>query len=231
MTERNLVLVGGSYGIGKAIIDRLSATHSIYVASRTNEGLEGSNVTHIPFNATEDTLPLAALPEQIHSFVFCPGSIKLKPFKVLSIDTFRQDMEINYFSLVRAVKEIIPRMADGSSMLFFSTVAVAKGMPFHASIASAKGAIEGFAKSIAAEYAPKIRVNVIAPSLVDTPLAARLLGNDRKRELMAERHPLKRTGTADDIAKAAVFLLEEENNWVTGEVLAVDGGISNLNLS
>lgn len=116
-------------------------------------------------------------------------------------------------------------------MVFFSTIAVGTGMPFHTSVAAAKGAIEGFAKSMAAEYAPKIRVNVIAPSLVDTPLASRLLNNDKKRESMDERHPLKRVGTAADIAHSAVFLLSDKSTWITGQIVGVDGGLSTLNIN
>jgi len=126
---------------------------------------------------------------------------------------------------------VMPRFSEGASLVFFSTVAVGSGMPFHTSVAASKGAIEGFARSLAAEYAPRLRVNVIAPSLVDTPMASRLLSNDRKREMMAERHPLKRTGTPEDIARMAAFLLSAENGWITGQVLGVDGGISTLNIS
>ena len=116
-------------------------------------------------------------------------------------------------------------------MVFFSTVAVGTGMPFHTSVSAAKGAIEGFAKSLAAEYAPKIRVNTIAPSLVNTPLAGRLLSNDKKKDMMAERHPMKRFGKAEDIANLAVFLLDEKSSWMTGQVLGADGGLSTLNIS
>ena len=150
---------------------------------------------------------------------------------MLSLDTFRQEMELNFFALVNAVKAIIPRMEESSSMIFFSTVAVGTGMPFHTSVAAAKGAIEGFMKSLAAEYAPKIRINCIAPSLVDTPLAGRLLNNDKKRDAMAQRHPLKRVGNAKDIADLAVFLLGDRSTWITGQIMGVDGGISTLNIS
>ena len=158
-------------------------------------------------------------------------SINLKPFKMMSLETFQEDMQLNFFSLVKVVKQIIPKMAEGASMVFFSTVAVGMGMPFHTSVAASKGAIEGFAKSMAAEYAPKIRVNVVAPSLVDTPLATRLLSNDRKREMMSERHPLKRVGEASDIANIAVFLLNEKSTWMTGQIVGVDGGMSTLNIN
>jgi NAD(P)-dependent dehydrogenase (short-subunit alcohol dehydrogenase family) len=148
---------------------------------------------------------------------------------MMDIDNFREDMEINFFSMVKVVKGIMSKMTENSSMVFFSTVAVGTGMSFHTSVAAAKGAIEGFALSLAAEYAPRVRVNVIAPSLVDTPLAGRLLNNDKKKTMMAERHPLKRVGVAKDIAHTTAFLLDSDNSWITGQVFAVDGGMSRLN--
>ncbi len=229
--SKNIVLIGGSHGIGLAMARQLSKEHNLYIASRTKDELGSMNVTHIPFDATTDELDPTALPEEIHGFAYCPGSINLKPFKMMTLETFEQDMHVNFFSMVKVVKTIMTRMAEGASMVFFSTVAVGTGMPFHTSVAAAKGALEGFAKSLAAEYAPKIRVNVVAPSLVDTPLAGRLLSNDRKRELMADRHPLKRVGSASDIANIAIFLLSEESSWMTGQVVGVDGGIGTLNIN
>jgi len=229
--SKNILLIGGSHGIGNSLLRLLHKDHTVFVASRTTEGLEGLNVTHIPFDATTDDLDTSTLPDELHGFVYCPGSINLKPFKMMSLDTFEEDMQLNFFSLVRAVKTIIGRMAEGSSMVFFSTVAVGTGMPFHTSVAAAKGAIEGFAKSMAAEYAPKIRVNVVAPSLVDTPLAGRLLNNDKKVEMMSQRHPLKRVGKAEDIANIASFLLSDNSTWMTGQIVGVDGGMSTLNIS
>lgn len=229
--KRNILLIGGSHGIGLEIVQLLNDSHTVFVASRTNEQTTALPVQHIPFDATTDELDLSLLPEEIHGFVYCPGSINLKPLKMLGLDAFRADMELNFFSLVKVVKTIMPLMAQDSSMVFFSTVAVAVGMPFHTSVAAAKGAIEGFAKALAAENSPKVRVNVIAPSLVNTPLASRLLSNDKKKELMATRHPLKRVGEAKDIAKMAEFLLKDDSSWMTGQILGVDGGMSTLNIS
>jgi NAD(P)-dependent dehydrogenase (short-subunit alcohol dehydrogenase family) len=228
---KNILLVGGSHGIGFEIAKTLHEQFTIYVASRTNDELGNLDVNYISFDATTDTLEESELPDELHGFVYCPGSINLKPFKMLSLDTFKEDMELNFFSMVNVVKTIMPKMVEGSSMVFFSTVAVGTGMPFHTSVAAAKGAIEGFAKSLAAEYAPKVRVNTIAPSLVDTPLAKRLLSNDKKRELMDQRHPLKRVGEAKDIANLACFLLKEDSSWVTGQSIGIDGGISTLNVN
>lgn len=229
--QKNILLIGGSHGIGLEMVKTLQKDSNVYIASRTNEDIQDLNVNYIPFDATSDTLDESRLPDSIHGFAYCPGSINLKPLKMLSMEVFREEMELNFFSLVKVVKTVLPRMVDGASMVFFSTVAVGTGMPFHTSIAASKGAIEGFAKSLAAEYAPKIRVNCIAPSLVDTPLAGRLLNNDKKRELMSQRHPLKRVGEAQDIANLAVFLLSDNSSWVTGQILGVDGGMSTLNVS
>lgn len=229
--KKNILLIGGSHGIGRSIAQQLHKTHTIFIASRSQEGLEDIQCQHIPFDASKDSLDLSVLPEELHAFVYCPGSINLKPFKMMDLEIFEEDMQVNFLGLVKVVKEIMPKMAQNSSMVFFSTVAVDKGMPFHTSVAAAKGAIEGFAKSLAAEYAPKLRVNVIAPSLVDTPLASKLLNNERKIENMADRHPLKRVGQAEDIAHMAVFLFSEKSSWITGQVVGVDGGMSTLNIS
>jgi NAD(P)-dependent dehydrogenase (short-subunit alcohol dehydrogenase family) len=228
---KNILLIGGSHGIGLSLVRQLHKDHNIYVASRTFEEQGFTNVTHITFDATEDSLDNTLLPSELHGFVYCPGSINLKPFKMLDVETFKRDMEINFFSLVKVVKHIMPLMAEGASMVFFSTVAVKMGMPFHTSVAAAKGAIEGFTKSLAAEYAPKLRFNAIAPSLVDTPLATRLLNNDRKRDMMAQRHPLKRVGAAEDMAHIAKFLLSDDSSWITGQIIGVDGGLSTLNVN
>lgn len=228
---KNILLIGGSQGIGLAMAKILSEKHKVIVASRSNEGLNEIGVQHISFDATTDELDISLLPDELHGFAYCPGSINLKPFKMMSMDVFQADMQLNFFSLVKVIKLIMPKMVEGSSMVFFSTVAVGTGMPFHTSVAAAKGAIEGFAKSMAAEYAPKIRVNVVAPSLVDTTLAKRLLSNDRKREMMSARHPMKRVGEASDIANIAVFLLSEKSTWMTGQIVGVDGGMSTLNIN
>ena len=226
---KNILLIGGSHGVGREIASQLSSTNNVYVASRTAKELSDLNVNHIPFDVMLDDLEDKNIPDEIHGFVFCPGSINLKPFKMLDIQDFEEDMEINFFSLVKVAKTIIGNMAEGSSMVFFSTIAVGSGMAYHTSISAAKAAIEGFAKALAAEYAPKLRVNVIAPSLVDTSLASRLLSNDKKKEQMSERHPLKRVGNVKDIANMAIFLLNSENSWITGQVIGVDGGMSTLN--
>jgi 3-oxoacyl-[acyl-carrier protein] reductase len=229
--KKNILLIGGSYGIGLEMAKKLSKDNQVFVASRSNEELSNLDVTHIPFDVLNDDISEKAIPEQLDGFAYCPGSINLKPFKTMGIDTIQNDMEINFIALAKTVKSIINRMNEGSSMVFFSTVAVGTGMHFHTSVSAAKGAIEGFARALAAEYAPKVRVNVIAPSLVDTPLSERLLSNDKKKEMMSERHPMKRVGNTTDIANMATFLLDSNNSWITGQVIRVDGGMSSLNVS
>ena len=228
--SKNLLIIGGTSGIGRELVELVKADYSIYTASRDGSALENTGIPHLTLDVTGNIPEIDNLPEKLDGFVYCPGSINLKPLKMLGEEAFRSEMEINFFGLVKVLKQIMPRFNEGASLVFFSTVAVQSGMPFHASIAAAKGAVEAFARSMAAEYAPKLRVNVIAPSLVDTPLAGRLLNNEQKREKMGERHPMQRTGTPGDIARAAAFLLSDENSWITGQVLGVDGGLSTLNV-
>lgn len=227
---KNILLIGGSYGIGYAIAKELQNNNNVFVASRTNDGLANLNVTHIPFDAATDVLDTSKLPEVIDGLVYLPGSINLRPFRGLKIETFESDLQINFIGLVKVIQAILPNLTASkqSSLVFFSSVAVSMGMPFHTSVAASKGAIEGFAKALAAEYAPKMRVNVIAPSLTDTPLADKFLNNDVKKEKSSERHPLKRFGQPEDIAQMATFLLSENSSWMSGQILHVDGGMSSL---
>ena len=227
---KNILLIGGSYGIGFAIAKELQAGNNVYVASRTNENLSNLNVTYIPFDVLTETLDVSKLPQVIDGLVYCPGSINLRPFKALKIEAFEQDMQVNFLSLVKVIQTVLPNLtaSNQSSIVLFSTVAVKMGMPFHTSVAAAKGAIEGFAKALAAEYAPKIRVNVIAPSLTDTPLANKFLNSDEKKEKSASRNPMKKVGTSEDVAQMANFLLSEKSNWISGQIFHVDGGMSTL---
>ncbi|MDI1317878.1 SDR family oxidoreductase [Flavobacterium sp.] len=227
---KNILLIGGSYGIGLELAKELQNDCKVYLASRTNENLSGLNVIHITYDATVDTLDTSMLPAVIDGLVYCPGSINLRPFRGLKLETFESDMQINFFSMIKVVQSLLPQLtaSEQSSIVLFSSVAVKMGMPFHTSVAAAKGAIEGFAKALAAEYAPKIRVNVIAPSLTDTPLAEKFLSTDEKREKSAQRHPLRRVGTTEDIAQMASFLLSEKSSWISGQIFPVDGGMSSL---
>lgn len=227
---KNILLIGGSYGIGLAIAKELQFENKVFIASRTNENIADLHVTHIPFDATTDTIDTSKLPEVIDGLVYCPGSINLRPFKGLKPESFESDLQINFISLVKVIQTVLPNLtaSNQSSIVLFSTVAVKMGMPFHTSVSASKGAIEGFAKALAAEYAPKIRVNVIAPSLTDTPLANKFLNSEEKKEKSAARNPMKKVGTSQDIAQMASFLLSEKSSWISGQIFHVDGGMSTL---
>lgn len=227
---KNILLIGGSYGIGLAIAKELQFENNVYIASRSNENLADVNATHIAFDATTDTIDTSKLPAVIDGLVYCPGSINLRPFKGLKPEAFEIDLQINFLSLVKVIQSVLPNLlaSEQASIVAFSSVAATMGMPFHTSVAASKGAIEGFAKALAAEYAPKIRVNVIAPSLTDTPLADKFLNNETKQEKSAERHPLKRFGKPEDSAQMATFLLSDKSSWISGQIFHVDGGMSTL---
>jgi len=229
---KNILLIGGSYGIGLALTNLLKEEHYLFVASRSNEQLQGANITHLTFDALNDTIDTSKLPAVIDGLVYLPGSINLRPFKGIKPEVFQEDLNINFISMVKVLQTVLPQLtaSEQSSVVLFSSVAAQKGMPFHTSVAAAKGAVEGFAKALAAEYAPKMRVNVIAPSLTDTPLADKFLNNELKKEKSAERHPLKRVGTPEDIAQMAAFLLSDKSSWITGQVFGVDGGMGNLSI-
>ncbi|MBL7473194.1 SDR family NAD(P)-dependent oxidoreductase [Robertkochia sediminum] len=229
--KKNILIIGGSHGIGREVVRMMHKDYQIFTACRTEGELNSLPVQYQEYDVLNDSPDALQLPEEIHGFVYCPGSINLRPFKMLSEKDFREDMEVNFFALTCILPKVLAKMQEGSSMVFYSTVAVQTGMPFHTSVAAAKGAIEGFARALAAEYTPKIRVNVIAPSLTDTPLAERLLNNDGKKQKMSERHPLKSVGTAEDMAKMTTFLLTDDSRWITGQVFKVDGGISALNIN
>ncbi|MFN8314982.1 MAG: SDR family oxidoreductase [Chitinophagales bacterium] len=229
---KNIVVVGAGRGIGLATVKALQNENLFTISHQLTNELEALNTTFFALDAAKDDLTvLADLPEVIHGLVYCPGSINLRPFNRLTTQDFLTDFQQNVLGAIAVIQYLLPRLkkADGASIVLFSTVAVKIGMPFHASIAAAKGAIEGLAKSLAAELATsKIIVNVIAPSLTDTPLSSALLNSDEKREAAAKRHPLNSIGSADEIGQLVAFLIQDNSRWITGQVIGVDGGIGSL---
>jgi 3-oxoacyl-[acyl-carrier protein] reductase len=231
----NYLIVGGTSGIGLELTtELLNQGHTVYVVSRTKRNLPDSdNLIFIEGDASTKEFSIAGLPDVLHGVAYCPGSINLKPFNRFTDDDFLAEYNLNVLGAVRTLRQTVAALkaAQGASVVLFSTVAAQTGMPFHASIASAKAAVEGLARSLAAEYAAaNIRFNCIAPSLTDTPLAEKLLSTPEKREASAKRHPLNKVGTPADMAQAALYLLSPQSGWVTGQTLAVDGGMAKLRL-
>lgn len=232
MSENHYVIVGGSRGIGRVIVDRiLEAGFRVTVLARTSDSLPvHENLEFEKFDATQDDVPTGNLTGPINGLAYCPGSINLRSFRSLKPDMFREDFELNVVGAVRTIQALTSNLnnAGSASIVLFSTVAVGQGMFAHASIAAAKGAIEGLTRSLAAELAPKVRCNCIAPALTETSLTQKFFSDSEKAASLAEKYPLKRTGRADDIADLAYFLLSDKSGWITGQVIGADGGMSSL---
>lgn len=226
----NILVIGGTKGIGRALVARLVNQHQLFVWAREAVEIAGAQVT--VNNPVESVPDISALPDRLDGFVYCPGSIHLKPFARLSAEDFMQDFSINLLGAVRSLQLLTPRLKKSphASVLLFSSVAATCGMPFHASIAASKAAVEGLVRSLAAEWAPQIRVNAIAPSLTATPLAGKLVSSPEKLEQAAKRHPLQRIGDADEIAALAEFLLSPAAAFITGQVMAVNGGLGQIKI-
>jgi NAD(P)-dependent dehydrogenase (short-subunit alcohol dehydrogenase family) len=227
---KNLVIIGGSSGVGLEIIKKaVNLNYTVYNFSRNEPlGINTNSLIHHQHDVLSDTIDTSILPDMIDAFIYCPGSINLKPINRLTKDDFRTDYEINVVSAFDTFQKCLPNIkkSDAPKALFFSTVAVAQGMTFHASIAASKAAVEGMVRSCAAELAPKVNVNCIALSLTDTPLASKLLDTDAKKEVASQRHPLKKYGNPSEIASLAMFLISYDSSWITGQVIHADGGMS-----
>ena len=219
-----ILVIGGSKGIGSAIIKNLVDENSIVNISRTPPVDSQNNLTHFNYNIVTDDFPEI---EEIDTLIYCPGSINLKPISRLKLEDFRNDFEINVIGAVKAIQHYLPALKKGNkpSILLFSTVAAKLGMPFHASIAAAKSAVEGVTKSLGAELAPLIRVNAIAPTVTDTELASKLLRNERMIENIRERHPLKKYLDPKEVADLATFLISEKAQSISGQIFELDCGI------
>ena len=232
-TDKTILVVGGTSGIGQAVVrDLLDKNATVVMASRqAPEAAVAEQVKHLRLDVMEAEDTLSELPDTLHGLVYTPGSINLKPFTALKPEDFLADFQLNVLGAVRVIKAALKplRAAQGASVVMYSTVAVQVGLNYHTSVATAKGALEGFGRSLAAELASKkVRVNLIAPSLTDTPLAQNLLATEEKQAASRQRHPLGRYGQPEDIARATLFLLSDDSGWITGQVMHIDGGLSTL---
>lgn len=226
---KHVVIIGGSRGIGAEILkSKLEEARCVNI-SRNEPNFTHSNLTHYSVNILSDELPSL---EAVDQLIYCPGSITLKPIVTLKEEHFLSDYKINVIGAVKAIKKYLPQLKKGvnPSITLFSTVAVRQGMPFHASVASAKAAVEGLTKSLAAEFAPTIRVNCIAPTITDTDLASGILKNEKMKENALNRHPLKKILAPSDVASMAIFLTSVGANSITGQIFGVDAGLSTLKI-
>jgi len=224
------LIIGGSSGIGQQLATQLADSgHSVIATYNTHPPVTTHpQISYHPLNVLEESFALDFLPEALDGLVYCPGTINLRPFERIKPADFEADYKLQVLGAIRVLQMALPRLKQSAdaSIVLFSTVAVQSGLPFHTQVAASKGAIEGLTRALAAEYAPKVRVNCIAPSLTNTPLAASLLNTEQKLEANAQRHPMKRIGTPEDIANMAEFLLSDKSSWITGQIMHVDGGMS-----
>lgn len=225
-----ILIIGGSSGIGLASAELLKNKNHTVFATFNNSDSRISGVSYFHLDVNNENWDLSSLPEVIDGLVFCPGKINLKPFARIKPEDFLADYQVQVLGAIKAIQLLLPKLKKSSSasIVLFSTVAVQTGFSFHSIVSSSKGAIEGLTRALAAELSPNVRINCIAPSITDTPLAATLLNTPEKKEANAQRHPLKKVGEAKDIANAVAFLLSDDSAWMTGQIMHIDGGISNL---
>ncbi len=221
---KNILIIGGSKGIGSAILLQQLENNRVYNLSRNAPNITHPNLQHYTVDILQDSLPDI---ENIDTLIYCPGSINLKPIGSLNIDDFRTDFEINVIGAVKAIQKYLPALKKGNnpSIILFSTVAAKLGMPFHASIATAKAGVEGLVKSLGAELASVVRINAIAPTITETTLAAGILRNDRMKENMVERHPMKGYLKPEEVAGMANYLISDQARSISGQVFEMDYGI------
>ena len=225
----NYLIIGASSGIGKAIAEQLSEHHQVFGTYHQNM-VSSDRIQYSSYNACSDQFSTDWLPAHLDGLVFCPGKISLQPFNRIKPEQFIQDYELQVLGAIKTIQACLPllKQAEQANILLFSTVAVQTGMSFHSLVASSKGAIEGLSRALAAELAPKISINCIAPSLTDTPLANGLINTEQKREAAEQRHPLKRIGHVDDIAGMACHILTQGGRFMTGQIITIDGGLSTI---
>ncbi len=228
----NYFIIGASSGIGKCLAKQLAdAGNKVYATYCKNQVQSVTDLIEFHhLNVLDENINIDFLPDSVNGIIYCPGSISLRPFERIKPQDFLNDYNLQVLGAIKIIQLLLPKLkkAENASIVLFSTIAVQSGLAYHAQVAASKGALEGITRSLAAELAPSIRVNCIAPSLTDTPLASSLLNTEQKREANALRHPMKRIGTADDIANMTEFLISEKASWITGQIFHLDGGMSSI---
>ena len=227
--KKNILIIGGSSLIGQEVTALVQAAGDYpIITSRTDMAVQDG--VFFQLDPNDDLSQLDELPESIDGLLYCPGSITLKSLQRMDLVDVQEDMKINFEGAFNIVKKVLPNLKKdaGASVVFISSVAAISGMTFHSSISASKAALEGFARSLAAELAPRVAVNCIAPSLTNTPLAASLLGDEKRIQASEERHPLNAIGDPKAIAGVIYGLLSAKENWITGQTISVDGGLSTL---
>jgi NAD(P)-dependent dehydrogenase (short-subunit alcohol dehydrogenase family) len=229
---QNYLIIGASSGIGQATAQLLAQQHNVFGTYNKTAKENSINLTYHSLNVMDENIDLSFLPEILDGIVYCPGSINLKPFARIKPQDFAADYQLQVIGAIKIIQAVLPKLKNSAnaSIVLFSTVAVQMGLNFHSQVAASKGAIEGLTKALAAELAPSIRVNCIAPSLTNTPLAGTLLNTPEKIEANAQRHPLKKIGEPNDIAEMVYFLLSTKASWITGQVIHIDGGMGAIKL-
>ena len=232
------ILIFGSTGaVGSSLAKLLKDSNKIHLIGKNEEEISKlAEETNGSFSVADVTDP--NLIENIDKdlgdvdiagIAYCVGSIDLKPINLVSKKDYLKSFELNFFPIVEIIKKYKENLKKNkSSIVVFSTVAVKQGFPNHSIISPVKASLEGLTVSLAAELAPNVRINCIAPSLSNSKMAGRILGNSKIAEGIAKQHPLKRVGEGTDSAALAKFLLSKESSWITGQIIGVDGGRSNI---
>lgn len=226
----NYLVIGGSTGIGEAIVQQLCIEeHGVWATYNKTEK-QSNSINYFQLNVLDEQIDFNHLPDVIDGIAYCPGAINLKPFNRTKPEDFLTDYQLQVLGAIKCIHSVLPKLKQSkqASIVLFSTVAMQMGFNFHSIVAASKGAIEGLTKALAAEFAPHIRVNAIAPSITQTPLANAILNTSEKIEANAQKHPLKKIATANDIANMACFLLSNKSALITGQILHVDAGMSSI---